>query len=94
MGLPLVAFLVVLMAMGWALGLAICGGHPAPRMGAEGLAWNPSSSRSLLELHLLPGDDPTGPGCKPFAWGLPSTYVFEGMRGGHVRGAISAPITC
>ena len=39
MGLPLVAFLTVLMAMGWALGLAICGGIMRHGMGAESLAW-------------------------------------------------------
>ena len=39
MGLSLVAFLIVLMAMGWALGLAICGGILRHGMGAESLAW-------------------------------------------------------
>ena len=39
MGLALVAFIGVLMAMGWALGLAICGGILRHGMGAESLAW-------------------------------------------------------
>ena len=39
MGLALVAFIAVLMAMGWALGLAICGGILRHGMGAESLAW-------------------------------------------------------
>src|SRR5258708_10440908 len=39
MGLPLVAFAVALMAMGWALGLAVCGLILRHGMGAESLAW-------------------------------------------------------
>src|SRR5260370_39897616 len=39
LGLPLVAFLIVLMGMGWALGLAICGAILRHGMGAESLAW-------------------------------------------------------
>ena len=39
MGLPLVAFFAVLLVMGWALGLAICGLILRQGMGAEGLAW-------------------------------------------------------
>ena len=39
MGLPLLAFFAVLLVMGWALGLAICGLILRQGMGAEGLAW-------------------------------------------------------
>jgi len=39
MGLPLLAFVGALMAMGWALGLAICGLILRHGMGAESLAW-------------------------------------------------------
>ena len=39
LGLPLVAFFAVLLAMGWSLGLAICGMILRHGMGAESLAW-------------------------------------------------------
>jgi ABC-2 type transport system permease protein len=79
MGLPLIAFLVVLMAMGWALGLAICGGILRHGMGAEGLAWTVIFAIAPLSciyypVTILPA------WLQPFAWALPSTYVFEGMR--------------
>jgi ABC-2 type transport system permease protein len=79
MGLPLVAFLVVLMAMGWALGLAICGGILRHGMGAESLAWTVIFALAPLSciyypITILPG------WLQPVAWALPSTHVFEGMR--------------
>ena len=79
MGLPLVAFLIVLMAMGWALGLAICGGILRHGMGAESLAWTVIFALAPLScvyypVTILPF------WLQPFAWALPSTYVFEGMR--------------
>ena len=79
MGLPLVAFLVVLMAMGWALGLAICGGILRHGMGAEGLAWTVIFALAPLSCIYYPVTIlPVW--LQPFAWALPSTYVFEGMR--------------
>jgi ABC-2 type transport system permease protein len=79
MGLPLVAFLVVLMAMGWALGLAICGGILRHGMGAEGLAWTVIFALAPLSCVYYPVT--TLPGwLQPVAWALPSTHVFEGMR--------------
>src|ERR1700741_888678 len=39
MGLPLVAFFAVLLVMGWALGMGICGLILRQGLGAEGLAW-------------------------------------------------------
>ena len=79
MGLPLVAFLVVLMALGWALGLAICGGILRHGMGAESLAWTVIFALAPLScvyypVTILPG------WLQPVAWALPSTHVFEGMR--------------
>ena len=79
MGLPLVAFLVVLMAMGWALGLAICGGILRHGMGAESLAWTVIFALAPLScvyypITILPD------WLQPIAWALPPTYVFEGMR--------------
>jgi ABC-2 type transport system permease protein len=79
MGLPLVAFLVVLMGFGWALGLAICGGILRHGMGAESLAWSVIFALAPLScvyypITVLPG------WLRPVAWALPSTHVFEGMR--------------
>jgi ABC-2 type transport system permease protein len=79
LGLPLVAFLVVLMAMGWALGLAICGGILRHGMGAESLAWTVIFALAPLSCIYYPVTIlPVW--LQPFAWALPSTYVFEGMR--------------
>jgi ABC-2 type transport system permease protein len=79
MGLPLVAFVAVLVAMGWALGLAICGGILRHGMGAEGLAWTVIFALAPLSCVYYPVT--TLPGwLQPVAWALPSTHVFEGMR--------------
>ena len=79
MGLPLVAFYVALTAMGWALGLAICGGILRHGMGAESLAWTVIFALAPLSCVYYPVT--TLPGwLQPVAWCLPSTYVFEGMR--------------
>jgi len=79
MGLPLIAFLAVLMAMGWALGLAICGLILRHGMGAESLAWTVIFALAPVScvyypVSILPG------WIQPVAWCLPQTYVFEGMR--------------
>jgi ABC-2 type transport system permease protein len=79
MGLPLVAFFGVLLMMGWALGLAICGLILRQGMGAEGLAWTVVFTLSPLSAVYYPVS--TLPGWLQHAsWALPSTYVFEGMR--------------
>ena len=79
LGLPLVAFFAVLLAMGWSLGLAICGMILRHGMGAESLAWLAVFTLSPLSavyypVSILPG------WLQHAAWALPSTYVFEGMR--------------
>ena len=79
MGLALVAFIAVLMAMGWALGLAICGGILRHGMGAESLAWTVIFAIAPLSCVYYPLT--TLPEwLRPIAWALPSTHVFEGMR--------------
>jgi ABC-2 type transport system permease protein len=79
MGLPLVAFLAVLLGMGWALGLAICGGILRHGMGAESLAWTVIFALAPLSCVYYPLS--TLPGwLQPIAWTLPTTHVFEGMR--------------
>ena len=77
--LPLVAFFAVLLVMGWALGLAICGMILRHGMGAESLAWLAVFTLSPISavyypVSILPH------WLQHVAWGLPSTYVFEGMR--------------
>ena len=79
MGLPLIAFVVALMAMGWAMGIAICGLILRHGMGAESLAWTIFFALSPIScvyypVSILPG------WLQPVAWSLPQTYVFEGMR--------------
>jgi len=79
MGLPLVAFVVVLMAMGWAIGLAVCGLILRHGMGAESLAWTVFFALSPVSCVYYPVT--TLPQwLQPVAWSLPQTYVFEGMR--------------
>jgi ABC-2 type transport system permease protein len=86
MGLPLLAFYVVLTAMGWALGLAICGGILRHGMGAESLAWTVIFAIAPLSCVYYPVT--TLPGwLQPVAWTFPSTYVFEGMRAVLFEGA-------
>lgn len=79
MGLPLVAFVGALMAMGWAMGLAVCGLILRHGMGAESLAWTVFFALSPVScvyypVTILPA------WLQPVAWSLPQTYVFEGMR--------------
>jgi ABC-2 type transport system permease protein len=79
MGLPLVAFFAVLLVMGWALGMAICGLILRQGMGAEGLAMTIVFTISPISavyypVSILPD------WLQHAAWALPSTYVFEGMR--------------
>src|SRR5246500_3626416 len=76
MGLPLLAFFVALLIMGWALGLAICGLILRQGMGAEGLAWTVVFTLSPISavyypVSILPG------WLQHVSWVLPSTYVFE-----------------
>jgi len=79
MGLPLIAFAFVLMTTGWAIGLAICGLILRHGVGAESLAWTVIFSLSPIScvyypVTILPH------WLQPFAWSMPQTYVFEGMR--------------
>jgi ABC-2 type transport system permease protein len=79
MGLPLIAFFAVLLMMGWALGLAICGLILRQGMGAEGLAWTVVFTLSPISCVYYPVS--TLPHwLQHAAWALPSTYAFEGMR--------------
>jgi ABC-2 type transport system permease protein len=79
MGLPLIAFFCLLLAMGWGMGLAICALILRHGMGAESLAWLgvfvlAPVSAVYYPVSILPA------WLQHLAWVLPSTYVFEGMR--------------
>jgi ABC-2 type transport system permease protein len=79
MGLPLVAFVAVLMGMGWAMGLAVSGLILRHGMGAESLAWTVFFALSPVSCVYYPVT--TLPAwLHPIAWSLPQTYIFEGMR--------------
>ena len=79
LGFALVFFFVNLVMTSWAIGLVVSGLILRFGMGAEGLAW---SMLFLLmpfacvyyPVAVLPG------WLQIFAWMLPPTYVFEGMR--------------
>jgi ABC-2 type transport system permease protein len=79
MGLPLIGFVLVLMATGWAIGLGICGLILRHGVGAESLAWTIIFALSPIScvyypVSILPH------WLQPFAWSMPQTYVFEGLR--------------
>ncbi len=79
MGLPLVAFFVNLVLLGWAIGLAINGLILRFGLGAESMAWMAlfiiaPVSGIYYPLSVLP------PWLRPVAEALPAAHVFEGMR--------------
>ncbi len=79
LGLPLLAFLVLLGAMGWAVGLAISGLIMRYGQSVETLAWALTFAFAPVSgiyypVSILPA------WLQPVSWSLPSSYVFEGMR--------------
>ena len=80
LGFAFAAFFANLIIMSWALGLVSTGAVLRWGMGAESIAW-------LIVFLLLPVSCvyypvSTLPGwLQPLALALPSTYVFEGLRG-------------
>ena len=91
LGLPLIGFFLNLVLTSWAIGLVVAGLVLRYGMGAESLAW------SILFFFLpfscvyypvasLP------PWLQAFAWTLPPTYVFEGLRGVLVDHAFRADL--
>lgn len=79
LGLWLLVFFVNLIIMGWAIGLMISGIVLRYGLGAEGFAWGAifliqPLSAVYYPVAVLPW------WLQPFAYGFPSTYVFEGMR--------------
>ena len=79
LGLPLVAFFMLLMIMGWAMGIAICGLILRNGLGAESIAWFAVFVLAPLSAIYYPVSVlPVW--LQNFAWLLPSAHVFEGMR--------------
>jgi len=79
LGLPLLAFFLNLIIMGWAIGLLVAGVVLRYGLGAESIAWvaifaiQPISC-VYYPISVLPS------WLQPVAWLLPSSHVFEGMR--------------
>lgn len=96
LGPPLLAFFSLLLAMGWAVGLAVAALVLRLGMGAESLAWIAMFALAPLSGIYYPIE--TLPGwLHPVAYALPSAHVFEGMRAvllegrfdwGHFRWAV------
>lgn len=79
MGLPLMAFFVNLLVMGWSIGLLVAGLVLRFGLGAENLAWVAifavaPVSGIYYPVSVLPG------WLQVVAYGMPSSHVFEGMR--------------
>lgn len=79
LGLPLLAFFVNLMVMGWAIGLLVSGLVLRYGLGAENLAWVAifavaPVSAIYYPVSVLPD------WLRVIAHALPSSHVFEGMR--------------
>jgi ABC-2 type transport system permease protein len=86
LGLPLLAFFLNLLVMGWALGLMICALLLRQGLGAESMAWlaifvlSPVSA-IYYPVEVLPE------WLQALAWALPSAHTFEGMRAVLFEGA-------
>jgi len=79
MGLPLIAFFVNLLVMGWALGLVLSGLILRFGQSAESLAWLAVFMLAPVSAIYYPVTVlPTW--LHGVAFALPSTHVFEGMR--------------
>jgi ABC-2 type transport system permease protein len=79
LGLPLLAFFINLIVMGWAIGLVMAGIVMRYGLGAENIAWGAvfilqPISAVYYPVEVLPG------WLQTIAQALPSTQVFEGMR--------------
>jgi ABC-2 type transport system permease protein len=79
LGLPLLAFFVNLLVMGWAIGAGVTAMLLRIGMGAESLAWLAifllaPISCIYYPVEVLPA------WLQPLAWAFPMVYVFEGMR--------------
>lgn len=79
LGLALVAFFVLLIVMGWSVGLIVSGLIMRVGLGAESFAWAAIFALSPISGVFYP--IATLPAwLQPVALALPSAHVFEGMR--------------
>ncbi len=79
LGLPLVAFFAILQMFSWSIGLAMSGLVMRVGQSAETFAWAAvfilmPVSGVYYPISVLPD------WLQAIAWGLPTSYVFEGMR--------------
>lgn len=79
LGLPLIAFFVNLIFTSWAVSLIVAGLILRHGLGAESLAWTAIFIMMPLCAVYYPVAILPGP-VQAFAWALPPSYVFEGMR--------------
>jgi ABC-2 type transport system permease protein len=86
LGLPLIAFFVNLMVMGWSIGLMVSSIVLRFGLGAETLIWVLIFAVAPLSGIYYPIDVLPG-WLQPVAWALPSSHVFEGMRAVMFEGA-------
>ena len=79
LGLPLLAFFVNLLVMGWAIGLLVSALILRFGQGAESLAWAVIFLFQPVSAIFYPVSTlPTW--LQPVAWATPAAHVFEGMR--------------
>ncbi|WP_038015606.1 ABC transporter permease [Thalassobaculum salexigens] len=85
LGLPLLAFFLVLMGMGWGIGMVITAIVLRAGLGAESLAWVAMFALAPISAVYYPVE--TLPETvRWLAWLTPSAHVFEGMRALMVEG--------
>jgi ABC-2 type transport system permease protein len=87
LGPVLVLFFINLMVMGWAVALAVISLILRHGSGAEPLAWGvlfglAPFSAVFYPVSVLPA------AVRPVAWILPTSHVFEGMRGILLQGVV------
>jgi ABC-2 type transport system permease protein len=85
LGLPLIAFFANLLVMGWSVGLMVSSLILRWGLGAESLAWFAIFAVAPLSGIYYPISS-LPPWLQPISWMLPSSYVFEGMRGVLIEG--------
>lgn len=91
LGLPLALFFLNLLLFGWAIGIMVAGVLLRQGMGAENIAW--SLMFLIMPLTCVYYPVATLPGfVQPFAWALPTTFVFEGMRAIIIDGVFRADL--
>ena len=91
LGLPLVAFFLNLIVLGWSASLVVSGVVLRHGLGAEGMAWIAvfvlmPFSAIFYPVSVLPE------AAQYVAFALPSSYVFEGMRALLIDGVFRADL--